>query len=246
MIIRGNSKALPYADQSFNCVVTSPPYFGLRKYGHSDEEIGTSSLEDYLQDIADVCEEVWRVLDDRGLFWLNLGDTASGSGGAGGDYNKGGKQDGRPKWKQGESGLPPMQWCQVPSRVAIMLQERGWLLRSEVTWDKERLRPEDLNHARRPGISSEKIFMFAKTREHVFYPAGLEERGNVWHFPPTKNARSHLAPFPLELPSRCIRCSTQPGDKVFDPFAGSGSTLEAAAMLGRLGFGNDLYAGKWD
>lgn len=241
MIVQGDAKDLPFADQSFDCVVTSPPYFGLRRYGHSPDEIGTGSLSEYLDDISQVAHELRRVLKDDGLFWLNIGDTASGSGGAGGDYNKGGTQDGRPKWKQGDSGLAKKQWCMVPSRVALMLQEEGWLLRSEITWDKERLRPESLDHVSRPGISHEKIFMFAKQPKHRFYPKGLIEKGSVWHFPPVKKATNHLAPFPIDIPTRAIKCSTQPGDVVFDPFAGCGTTLRAAHQTGRVGVGLDLY-----
>lgn len=243
MILQGNAKEQwPFEDDYFDAIVTSPPYFGLRKYGHSEDEIGTGSLSEYLHDLDAVFKEAMRTLKPEGLLWINVSDTASGSGGAGGDYNKGGKQHGRPKYKQGKSGLAPMQWCNVPARLAIILQERGWLQRAEITWDKERLRPEDLKHARRPGVSSEKIYLFAKSRDHVFYPEELTERGNVWHFPPEGRAKNHQAPFPIELPKRCIECSTQRGDMVFDPFVGRGTTVEAAEMLGRVGVGLDLYA----
>ena len=191
--------------------------------------------------MATVGSEMLRVLKGDGVLWLNIGDTASGSGGAGGDYNKNGKQYGKPKWRQGESGLPKKQWCNVPARLSIIYQDLGWLLRSEITWDKERLRPESLDHVKRPGVSSEKLYMFTKTDSYHFDPKGLIERGNVWRFPPAKAPRSHLAPFPLELPRRCILCSTKHGDKILDPFAGRGTTLAAATIYGRFGYGLDLY-----
>jgi site-specific DNA-methyltransferase (adenine-specific)/site-specific DNA-methyltransferase (cytosine-N4-specific) len=246
MIQFGDARNLPFQDESFNAVITSPPYWGLRTYGHDEREIGGGSLTTYLQDVCAVADEIWRVLRTDGVFWLNIADTASGSGGAGGDYNSGGKQHGRPKWKQGDSGLPGMTWCNVPSRVSIMLQDRGWLLRSDITWNKQRLRPESLAHARRPGVQTERIFMFAKHRDHVFYPDGLIERGNIWSFPPEKKAKSHLAPFPIELPTRCLLCSTRPGDRILDPFIGKGTTIEAAENHGRIGYGLDLYSGDYE
>lgn len=242
--IRADAMRLPIRDQSVDCIVTSPPYWGLRLYGNNGQvEIGQRDLDVYIKELLIATEECWRILKDDCLLWLNIGDTASGSGGAGGDYNKGGSKAGKPKYKQGISGLPSTQWCLVPSRVAVALQAQGWLVRQWVTWDKERLRAEDLRHARRPGVSSEVILMLAKSPKHRFYPERLAERGNVWHFPPRTEGPKHLAPFPVELVERCVLPSTEPGDLVFDPFLGSGTTVRAAIRHQRRGAGVDLYAG---
>jgi site-specific DNA-methyltransferase (cytosine-N4-specific) len=183
--------------------------------------------------------EIYRVLGDEDIFWLNIGDTASGSGGAGGDWKNGARAGAR-KWKQGETGMAPMQWLNVPARVSIALQDCGWLLRHTLVWAKPRMRPEDLKHVRRPGVSHETVLMFAKTRKHRFYPERLVEKGSVWHMG-TALKPHHTAAFPLELARRCIACSTEPGDVVFDPFAGSGTTMQAAEEMDRLGLGCDLY-----
>lgn len=163
----------------------------------------------------------------------------SGSGGAGGDYNTGGAKDGKPRWRQGRADRPPMSWLNIPHRVVEEFVSAGWLYRSCITWNKGRLRPEDLAHARRPGVSSEFIFMLSKSRAYPFHADRLVERGNVWTFPPARG-RNHLAPFPLELPMRCIPLTTNPGDRVLDPFVGSGTTIEAAEMVGRIGYGCDI------
>lgn len=238
----GDARAIPEPDGKFHCIVTSPPYYALRHYGTDDAEIGKGDVEQYLADMAACAREWHRVLADDGLLWLNIGDTASGSGGAGGDYNKGGAKEGRPRYRQGRVDRDPMQWLNIPHRVVETFVDEGWLYRSCVTWDKNSLRPEDLRHARRPGLSHEFIFMFAKTRGHRFFHENLAERGSVWHFPPARRVK-HQAPFPMELPLRCIPLSTRPGEWVLDPFVGSGTTMAAAEKLGCHSVGVDLYAG---
>lgn len=243
VVISADALDLPLRDNSVDCVVTSPPYWGLRQYGDAPGELGhNQSMEDYIGCIVIAASEIRRVLKDDGLFWLNLGDTAAGSGGAGGDYNKGGSKDGRIKWKQGDTRLRPMQWCSIPHRIIHALQDDGWLLRADICWDKGRVRPEDVSHVRRPLIAKEPIFMLAKTKKHRFYHGHLIELGNVWHFPPARG-KNHQAPFPDELPRRCILASTKRGDVVMDPFDGSGTTSRVAVELGRRGIGLDLYAG---
>ena len=245
IVVTADARRLPYDDGFFHAIVTSPPYFGLRRYGESDTEIGTEDVDGYLASMRDCAVEWHRVLADGGVLWLNIADTASGSGGAGGDYNRGGGKEGKPKWRQGKSDRAPMQWLNVPHRVVEEFVAAGWLYRACVVWDKERLRPEDLNHARRPGVSHEFLFMFSKGRDYRFFADRLPdgERGSVWRFPPVAKT-NHLAPFPEELPRRCIPLCTEPGDRVLDPFSGSHTTARVADALGRRGYGTDIYV--WD
>jgi DNA modification methylase len=245
MILRGNAlEGLPFPDGMFHCAITSPPYWGLRSYGDDEGELGRSgqSLDEYLSELVTICAEVRRCLADDGLFFLNVGDTASGSGGAGGDYNDGGSKEDRPKWKQGDSGLPPRTWCNVPGQLALRLVEDGWLLRSEIVWDKGRERRESLAHVKRPRPAHEMIYMLAKQTPYRFFPDELTETGTVWHFPPESSGKKGQAPFPDELPRRCIEIATEPGDWVLDPFAGSGTTNRVAETMGRKAIGVDLYA----
>lgn len=243
MIVQpADARSLPFDDGFFQCIVTSPPYFGLRKYGGSDTEIGIGSVDDYLHSMSECAVEWRRVLAPTGVLWLNLADTASGSGGAGGDYNRGGGKEGKPKWRQGAVDRASMQWLNIPHRVVEVFVDAGWLYRACVVWDKERLRPEDLGHARRPGVSNEFVFMLVRQRDYVFHADRLPpgERGSVWRFPPVAKT-NHLAPFPEELPARCIPLCTEPGDNVLDPFSGSHTTALVADRLGRCGYGTDLY-----
>lgn len=241
MIIHADARNLPFEDNRFSAIITSPPYFGIRAYGNDEREIGRSSVAEYLNDMR-LCAVEWqRVLADDGTLWINIADTAAGSGGSGGDYNRGGSKEGKPRWKQGAVDRPSMNWLNIPHRVADLFVEAGWYYRACVIWDKGRVRPEDLNHVRRPGISHEFVFLFSKTTKYKFYADRLPEKGSVWHFPPAQG-RQHLAPYPLEMPSRCVLASTDEGDEVLDPFVGSGTTVEAALRLGRRAVGCDLYS----
>lgn len=259
-IARADARDLPLASSSIDVVISSPPYFGLRTYGDDDLELGRGSLEEYLKETRAVFAELERVLKPDGLAWWNIGDTRTGSGGAGGDYNAGGSKAGARRFRQGPTGLPRGQHALVPHRAAIALQDDGWLVLADVTWSKAsvklrdgvpelvtRRRPEDLFHVRRPGSSSERIFLFARSLDarRRFRPSMLAEPGDVWTFPPDGDRRrpKHAAPFPDELVRRCLLPTTLPGDLVLDPFAGSGTTLRVAAEHGRRAVGFDLYAG---
>lgn len=257
-ITRADARNLPLPARSVPVVITSPPYFGLRQYGDDELEIGRGTLEDYLKETRLVFAELERVLVPDGLVWWNVGDTRTGSGGAGGDYRTGSKA-GRAKYRQGATGLPRGQWALAPHRAAIALQEDGWLVIADITWSKgkvrlrngvpelvTRRRPEDLRFVKRPGISSERIFLFARTTKarRRFRPSMLEEPGDVWTFAPSsaKGRPRHEAPYPDELVRRCLLPSTLPGDVVLDPFAGRGTTLKVALEHGRHAIGFDLYA----
>jgi site-specific DNA-methyltransferase (cytosine-N4-specific) len=254
-LVRSDALILPFADGTFQCAITSPPYFGKVTYGDSDAEHGRGSLASYVTDIGIMAEEVARVTDDRAVFWLNLGDTMANSGGAGGDYNAGGRKDWKPKAKQGDTRLLGKQHCLVPQRVALHLQDKGhWQVKRWIVWDKSPVvRPEDVNHVKRPLDAHEVILMLIKPQPkrgpatyryrphaHKHLNIGL---GDVWHFTPERKRTGHQAPYPEELPRRCILLSTEQGDRVLDPYVGSGTTTRVANELGRVGIGTDLYAG---
>lgn len=246
-IVRADALDLPLRPNSAQCVVTSPPYLGQRVYGDAELEVGREpSVDDFCMSMIAVALGVAEVLKDDGLFWLNLGDKANGSGGAGGDYQTGGSKDGKSRFgKFYDSEFERGQFLDVPGKVIYWLQCHGWRLRQYIVWDKGVESRESLNHVNRPRTSHEVILMLQPRQGRAkFYPERLPETGSVWHFrPANREGKNHQAPFPDELARRCILASTDEGDLVLDPFVGSGTTTRVAGQLGRRAVGVDLYAG---
>lgn len=260
MLIRATSTAIPLADRTVDLVVIFPPYLKQRVYGTNPHglELGLDeTLAAYVGTIADVFDEVKRVLKPTGFAWLNIGDKANGSGGAGGDWHRAAQRvaGGLPgPGKFLDPDFEEATYLDVPGAVLAELLRRGWRLRLPIVWDKGRESPESLRHVKRPRWSHEMIYLLSpakRTRRADearprWYPSLLEETGSVWHFAPGGSGPSHLAPFPDELARRCILPTSLPGDLVLDPFDGSGTTRRVAAAHGRHGVGIDLYAGRPD
>ena len=162
-------------DQSVQCCVTSPPYWGLRTYHGDDGMIGMErTWDEHLDNLLAVFEAVKRVLRDDGILVVNYGDAYTGSnGGHKNDVNPGLSRSfkrGCPPTQQAPKGalnLPPKNLMMMPARLAIAMQERGgWILRSEVVWAKKNCMPESVLD--RPTSSHEKVFVFAKRPKYYW------------------------------------------------------------------------------
>ena len=133
------------SDQSVNCCVTSPPYFGLRDYG-VDGQIGLEQTqEEYVTKMVEVFREVRRVLRDDGSLWLNLGDS----------YGKG------------------KQMLGIPWKVAFALQDDGWYLRQDIIWSKPNPMPESVRD--RCTKSHEYIFLLTKSQRYYYDHDAIRE-----------------------------------------------------------------------
>ena len=165
-------RSLP--DACVQCVVTSPPYWGLRDYG-VEGQIGLEPTpEEHVERMVEVFREVRRVLRDDGTLWLNLGDSYNGSGGAGGDYDPGGLKAGQPKFPGRRiSALKPKDLVGIPWRVAFALQADGWYLRSDIIWSKPNPMPESVTD--RPTKSHEFVFLFAKSPRYFYDHEAIKE-----------------------------------------------------------------------
>jgi len=158
--------------ESVNCVVTSPPYWGLRDYGH-DGQIGLEKTpEAYVSELVAVFREVRRVLRGDGTVWLNLGDSY-GSGGmsnpSGSSTLIGGKDRGASGYSISRSvppGLKPKDLVGIPWRVAFALQADGWYLRSDIIWAKPNPMPESVTD--RPTKAHEYVFLLTKSARYWY------------------------------------------------------------------------------
>lgn len=169
VILEGNALDVlqQRASKSVNCCVTSPPYFGLRDYGH-DGQIGLEETpEQYVAKLVDVFREVRRVLKDDGTLWLNLGDSYAGSGKGGNSESKRSK-NWQPEYaNHGQTyGLKQKDLIGIPWMVAFALRADGWYLRQDIIWSKPNPMPESVTD--RCTKSHEYIFLFSKSKKYYF------------------------------------------------------------------------------
>ncbi len=237
-----------FPDESVRCIITSPPYWGLRDYD-VDGQIGAEAdIEDYLRSLVDVFSEARRVLTTDGTFWLNIGDG----------YTSGGR-----KWRQADKklaargmtyrpdtpdGLKPKDLLGVPWRIAFALQADGWYLRSEIIWEKPNGNPESVRD--RVVRNHETVFMLTKSERYHYDRDAVKEptkdgqstrnRRSVWSIPTEPYKQAHFATFPTGLVEPMLLAGTEPDDIVLDPFFGSGTTAEVALKHGRRFIGIEL------
>jgi len=237
--------------ESVHTVMTSPPYWNLRDYGEDDQLGLEETPEEFVENLADVFDEVKRVLRPDGSLWLNLGDT----------YNDKDLQ-------------------QIPARVALELQSRGWILRNRVTWAKPNPMPQSVKD--RLNDTTEAVFHFVKNKDYWYdldairedhaeatherdkygsrtnnewvegqddnhnasghsgmNPAG-KNPGDVFEITTKPFPEAHFAVYPPELCEKPLKATCPPDGVVLDPFAGAGTTLLKAKELGRQYVGIEL------
>jgi len=258
------SRLVDIADQTIQCCVTSPPYWGLRDYGKADQIGLETTCSEYVAEIVAVFREVKRVLSDTGVLWLNLGDS----------YGK------------------DKNILGVPWRVAFALQDDGWILRQDIVWAKPNPMPESVND--RCTRSHEYLFMLTKSRKYYFNDKaiaeeaktkpgatwqerkaagatagnvivghetrngtqrvvhgkgvtsnltrqdGLRNKRSVWTINTKPFRGAHFAVMPEALVEPCVLASTKENDLVLDPFTGSGTVGVVALRHNRNFVGIEL------
>ena len=171
-----NLKKIP--EKSVQTLVTSPPYWGLRDYGKS-EQIGLEpTVDEYVQHLVDVFKEVKRVLKDDGTIWLNLGDSYWRN-----PKRRNQEKGGHAGLHSGRTAADAMQHktCDleeknllgIPWRVALALQQNGWILRCDIVWAKPNPMPESIRD--RPTRSHEFIFLLTKQKKYYYDNKSIEE-----------------------------------------------------------------------
>lgn len=250
-IIVGDSlsvlKTMP--DCCIDCVITSPPYFGLRDYG-TEGQIGLEdNPEDYVGKLVGIFHEIKRVLKDCGTLWLNLGDTWNGSKTGNTENVKHKKVNETMSFKKSLwSGAKRKDLIGIPWMTAFALRDDGWYLRNDIIWERPNAFPK--TNPDRFSPSHEHIFLLSKNQTYYFDTEksyeptidGVERRRmrDVWSVNTCGGNGSHVAPFPEKLIEPMVLCGCPEGGIVMDPFIGSGTTGVVALRNGRNYIGIEL------
>jgi DNA modification methylase len=171
-------------DNSVDCCITSPPYWGLRDYGN-DNQLGLEETpEKYVENMVNVFRGVKRVLKEDGTLWLNLGDAYWGGGwrGSGLNSNSGDIQKAHIGTHVGEimvmgKGRHELYKAKdlvgIPWMVAFALRADGWYLRQDIIWHKPNPMPESVTD--RCTKSHEYIFLLSKSKNYYFDYESIQE-----------------------------------------------------------------------
>jgi len=160
-------------DNSVDCVVTSPPYYGLRDYGVAGQIGLEESPEAYIERLMDVFRQVQRVLKPTGTLWLNIGDSYAGSGRGKGDVNKKSKVQNKAS-HVGDifnkpyrlHGYKNKDLIGIPWQLAFALRADGWYLRQDIIWHKPNPMPESITD--RCTKAHEYIFLLTRSARYYF------------------------------------------------------------------------------
>lgn len=289
-VIVGDSRHVGLPDESVQCTVTSPPYYGARMYGDQPSQIGNEPTPDgYVANIVEVMRETARIMKPNGVLFLNIGDTYPATGGDHGKSSALGKrQRGYQRRAPLSPGIVDKNMLGIPWRIAFALngkavidsrkvsalcaaidnrdfdaleviragfrlyEELGTLfyIRSHIAWVKAYVKPHDmgLQHVgsctpesvrNRPSKGWESVFVLTKMRQGYFWNQDVrtDTDGNLrdafFIAPAHKAEGGHVAVMPPQLARLCISLGSRPGDWVYDPFGGSGTTASEAVKLGR-------------
>ena len=250
--VRDSLRLLP--DASVHTVCTSPPYYGLRDYGH-DGQIGLEPTPvDFVDALVEVFRGIKRVLRPDGTLWVNLGDSYAGYHGnknseiptsATNGWTRGTNENLRGDRRPQDIGLKPKDLVGIPWRVAFALQADGWYLRQDIIWHKPSCMPESVQD--RCTKSHEYVFLLAhpESKGRYYYDADAIRRPtrnkrSVWSVSPKSYRGAHFACWPPDLVRPMILAGCPVGGTVLDPFSGSATTGMVALREGRNYIGVDL------
>ena len=183
-IYQGNALEVlkTFPDESIDCVMTSPPYWALRDYGIAEQLGLEQTFQEYIFKLCEIFDEVKRVLKKEGTCFVNVGDTYRGSGKGAGVSDKSTLRDKPIGEHKKKRRLAKESWnfdkrpktkdeiakclCQIPSRFAIEMVNRGWILRNEIIWYKPNAMPSSASD--RFTVDFEKLFFFVKNKHYYF------------------------------------------------------------------------------
>ena len=248
-IIQGSALEVlkTFSDGYFQTCITSPPYWGLRDYGVSDQIGAERTVQDYIENLVQIFREVKRVLASDGSFWLNIGDSYTSGNRTWRDTDRKNPARAMSYRPPTPEGLKAKDLIGIPWRLAFALQADGWYLRSDIIWYKPNCQPESVKD--RPTRSHEYIFLLTKDEKYYYdYEAIKEDTSNgsrknkrtVWSINTEAFNGAHFATFPESLVSPCLLAGSKERDIVLDPFFGSGTVGCVALKLGRSFIGIEI------
>ncbi len=250
--------------ESIDLLITSPPYWAKRVY-NGDGEIGSEATpEEYVRKLADFFDVLKPFLKPTANVFINIGDTYFGSGA--GAWSKYVDKDGnitqaqkerkekyfttkplQPKIKQNGRLYQNKQLLLIPSRFAIEMQGRGWLLRDDIIWYKPNRIPASVTD--RFNNMYEHVFHFVLNKKYFFDLDAVKimgankkpkNPGDVWAINTQPLTGNHTATFPEQLVERIVLCGSPENGIVFDPFLGTGTTWIVCERLGRRCIGYEI------
>lgn len=191
-------------NESVDCIVTSPPYFGLRDYGISGQIGLEHSIEHYLARLVDVFREARRVLKRSGTVWLNIGDcyTTTFQGGppaSGGAIQRRNRGTHRAKNLKLGEGLKAKELLGIPWRLAFALQRDGWYLRSDLVWEKPNAMPESVKD--RPTRAHEYLFLLTREPDYFYDHIAIREPHTAKFRNPGNKSREYVDRDPVHAAS---------------------------------------------
>ena len=249
-VIRGDTRSVirSLPSDTFQCVVTSPPYWGVRDYAAHNQIGAEPDLHDYIHALVDVFSEVRRVLRSDGTFWLNIGNTYTSGGRKWrqeDDKNKGRAMSYRPPTPE---GLKKKDLIGVAWLLALACQKEGWYLRNDIIWCKPNCQPESVKD--RFTVAHEYLFLFSKSEKYAFNQDatkepttggnGFKNKRTVWSINTEPCAEAHFAVFPRALVRPCLLAGSKDTDLILDPFYGVGTVGIVAKELKRRCVGIEL------
>lgn len=183
-------------DESVNCIVTSPPYFGLRDYGHEGQIGLEPTPQEFIMRLVEVFRECRRVLRADGTCWVNVGDSYAGRGKTGGMSSLQRSQSALDTkgWVPQAPGFKDKDLYGIPWRLAFALQDDGWWLRQDIIWAKPNPMPESVRD--RCTKSHEYLFLLAKSKRYWSDMKAIAEPAESavpdWHGPNSGMVVKHV------------------------------------------------------
>jgi DNA modification methylase len=253
-------KVLP--KDTIQTVITSPTYWGKRQFTDDEREFGKESLEQYVDRCVELFSKLLDIIKEDGSLFFVMQDSRMGSGISRTHHfsdkffqeNPGWKRNGNSKGMHGNTSkvtarheiIQNTSWCGIPFRIANELVNKSYIWRDFIIWEKPNPFPDKIVNRTRQ--SAEYIFHFVKNRSYKYHPEAISVMGvsgrprpmnQVWRESSNIND-SHSATFSPIVVKRLLKATTDVGDWVFDPFMGSGTTLDICLKNERRFIGCDI------